>query len=166
MASDQEVEDSLAELYMKAELLASSEAEGEQLIDLAAILSDTSEPLQSESPQSEPSQSEPPQSEPSQSGPPSVLSSLTEKEKNGPISKRLRRSTSAVVSEKYTVEFSNNNSKRWDGKRIAVDSEWMAELYSNPAELCPGRMVELPFEGEDKSWKVVIISTPTSTGGK
>ena len=46
--------------------------------------------------------------------------------------------------EKYCVRYQNNSSKRWDGKMIWLDAEWLEELY-NPSELVPGLEVKLPW---------------------
>ena len=77
--------------------------------------------------------------------------------------KRPRRSvTNTAPANEYTVRFKGNCSKRWDGKDIVVDGEWLEELY-NKEELCPGRVIELPWEGKDgKSvgWRVVIVGIP------
>jgi hypothetical protein len=71
--------------------------------------------------------------------------------------------SSKQACKEYVVRFKGNQSARWDGKDIVVDGDWLEELYSK-AELCPGRIIQLPWEGKDgKSvdWKVMIVSVPT-----
>lgn len=60
----------------------------------------------------------------------------------------------------YIVRFKGNNSRRWDGKDIIFDGEWLEETYSKE-KLCPGRVLEIPYHG--KGWRVVIMSVPAST---
>lgn len=78
--------------------------------------------------------------------------------------KRLpRRRTKAKRSAEYAVKFSGNDSERWDGKVISIDAEWLEELYPK-AELGPGRIVELPWEGRDGKnvgWRAIIMEVPT-----
>ena len=74
---------------------------------------------------------------------------------------------SKQACKEYVLRFKGNQSVRWDGKEIVLDGDWLEELYDK-AELCPGRIVKLPWEGKNgKSvdWKVMIVSVPTSTEG-
>ena len=49
--------------------------------------------------------------------------------------------------KEYIGRFKGNNSKLWDGKDIVLDADWVEEIYSKE-ELCPGRIVKLPWEGK------------------
>lgn len=79
--------------------------------------------------------------------------------------KRLKfalRSSSAVEETKrrYFVRFEGNNSKKWDGRQIMFDdSEWLESMYSLE-DLCPGKVVELPYEEE--TWRAVMIDSTAS----
>lgn len=75
--------------------------------------------------------------------------------------RRTGKSKAKEIKE-YAVKFKGNNSEKWDGKVISVDAEWLEELYGKQ-ELCPGRIVELPWEGKDGTsvgWRVMIVSLP------
>ena len=78
--------------------------------------------------------------------------------------KRLKfalRSTSSVeeTERRYCVRFEGNRSKKWDGRQIMLESEWLESLYSRD-DLCPGKIVELPWEEKGAGcvkWKAVIV---------
>ena len=69
----------------------------------------------------------------------------------------------AKLGNKYCVRYLNNNSKRWDGREIWIDLEFMEALY-NPSMLIPGFEVSLPWKGKTKTtyWNAVIIDPTTS----
>ena len=75
--------------------------------------------------------------------------------------KRLGGRSQEAKCRDYVVRFKGNDSRQWDGKEITVDTEWLEDLYSK-SELCPGRVVELPWEknGQSIGWKGVIVSVP------
>ena len=56
------------------------------------------------------------------------------------------------------VKFTENNSKSWDGKVIAVEADWLEELYPNE-KLEVGKAVSLPWEskGQTRYWKAVVV---------
>ena len=63
--------------------------------------------------------------------------------------------------KKYCIRYTGNSSKRWDGKEIWVDGEWVEELY-NPSELTDGKQIRLPWKGKQGRityWEAVIVST-------
>ena len=58
----------------------------------------------------------------------------------------------------YLIEYNGNNSKRWDGKKIIVDGEWLRSLYSTE-ELVIGKELKLPWKakgGKVVEWKAVL----------
>lgn len=57
----------------------------------------------------------------------------------------------------YVLRFKGNNSKKWDNKDIVFDGQWLEDNYDK-MELCPGRVLNIPFNG--KGWRVVIVSVP------
>ena len=61
--------------------------------------------------------------------------------------------------KKYIVRFQGKNSKKWDGREISVDEEWLESLY-DPKELTGGKQLHLPWPekgGEEKYWNAVFI---------
>jgi hypothetical protein len=62
--------------------------------------------------------------------------------------------------EKYYFEFCDNNSKRWDGRQLVGEEEWLEGLYE-PDELVVGKRIELPFPVKGSSsvkyWSAVIV---------
>ncbi len=53
----------------------------------------------------------------------------------------------------------NNSSKRWDGKVIEVEADWLHSLYAEEA-VVPGKELVLPWPGKKgvvKSWNGVIV---------
>ncbi len=84
------------------------------------------------------------------------------------MQKRPRQPRGKVCSRaecmEYGVRFKGNNSSAWDGKKISVDAEWIEDIYDK-SELCPGRILELPYPGKDGKtiyWRVLIVSIPIS----
>ena len=64
-----------------------------------------------------------------------------------------------VTQNQYCVQFEDNNCKRWDGKKVWLDGEWIEELYQ-PPQLSPGSKIILPWPGRGghiKQWKATII---------
>ena len=62
---------------------------------------------------------------------------------------------------KYCVEFVENNSKKWDGKRVWLEGEWLSDLFAKD-ELVPGKRLSLPFpssrgSSETKDWNAILI---------
>ena len=65
----------------------------------------------------------------------------------------------SATSRKYTVRYQNNNSKRWDGKEIVLDGEWLETMYS-PHDLQPGKVLSLPWSGKngrEETWSAVVV---------
>ncbi len=72
--------------------------------------------------------------------------------------KRKRRSRPAARDAmEYLIEFKGNDSERWDGRSIAVEVDWVEELYGKDC-LWPGQIIKLPWE--DKKWRAVIRKIP------
>lgn len=65
--------------------------------------------------------------------------------------------SSALSTRKYCIRYENNNSKRWDGKRILLDGEWLESLYPGE-DLMPGKVVRLPWKkkGGVSYWNAVV----------
>ena len=67
-----------------------------------------------------------------------------------------QKSSSSPVSleppkRRCFAKFDGNGSKRWDGKEIEVQGEWLESLYS-PEELAPGNrlnLITMPWKGEE-----------------
>lgn len=57
------------------------------------------------------------------------------------------------------VKFIDNDSKQWDGKIIAVEADWIQDLYPEE-KLEKGKVVSLPWKhrGTTKYWKAVIVA--------
>ncbi len=65
---------------------------------------------------------------------------------------------------KYSVRYEGNNSKRWDGKEILIDGEWLEDLY-NPEDLVVGKEVLLPWAGKRGKvveWKGILVGPKSS----
>ena len=56
-----------------------------------------------------------------------------------------------MLSLSVSVRYQNNNSKRWDGREIWIDSEYMESLYTDPSMLVPGFEVLLPWKGKNST---------------
>ena len=65
----------------------------------------------------------------------------------------------------YSVQYTKNNSKRWDGRVIDVDADWLELLYKKE-ELVPGKEVQLPWQGKKSSsvqqWNAVVVDSEAS----
>lgn len=60
---------------------------------------------------------------------------------------------------KYCIKYEGNGSKRWDGKKITVNSETLESLYDTK-ELVVGKDVVIPWpttNGEVQNWKGVLV---------
>ena len=73
----------------------------------------------------------------------------------------------------YCVQYENNNSKRWDGKRVLIDGQWLHSVC-DMSEIHCGDKIKLPWtakKGKMQYWNVVVVdntameSTPESTKG-
>ena len=63
------------------------------------------------------------------------------------------------TQNQYCVQFEDNNCKKWDGKKVWLDGEWLEELYQ-PPQLSPGSKISLPWPGRGghiKQWKATVI---------
>ena len=64
-----------------------------------------------------------------------------------------------VNTTKYCVRYEGNGSKKWDGKMIWLDGEWLRSLYDH-SELVPGNKLSLPWMGKGGRmtyWSVVLV---------
>ena len=70
---------------------------------------------------------------------------------------------------RYLVQYENNGSKRWDGKVLSLEGEWLESLYQ-PNELVIGSKLKLPWSGKGgkiTNWNAVVVdpnSTTTAQG--
>ena len=70
--------------------------------------------------------------------------------------------------QQYIVRFDGNNSKRWDGKEVWLDTEVLDELYES-SELFHGADVIVPWKvkgGKISHWKGVFVDPEVSRQGK
>ena len=66
--------------------------------------------------------------------------------------------------QQYIVHFDGNNSKRWDGKEVWLDTEVLDELYES-SELFHGANVIVPWKGKGgkiSHWKGVFVDPEVS----
>ena len=66
---------------------------------------------------------------------------------------------------RYLVQY-ENNSKRWDGKLLSLEGEWLESLYQLN-ELSVGSKLKLPRSGKRGKvtyWNAVIVDPNTTTG--
>ena len=67
-------------------------------------------------------------------------------------------------SRKYSVRYEGNASKRWDGREILLDADWLETLYQ-PSQLVEGKVLSLPWRGKGGRivhWRAILIpSTPS-----
>ena len=64
-----------------------------------------------------------------------------------------------ATQNEYCVQFEDNNCKKWDGKKVWLDGEWLEELYQ-PPQLSPGSKICLPWPGKGghiKQWNATVI---------
>ena len=57
----------------------------------------------------------------------------------------------------YCIRYENNASKRWDGKELLVDKDWLDDLY--PEGIYPGKQLQLPWtgkKGKTVMWNAVV----------
>lgn len=70
--------------------------------------------------------------------------------------------SSPAAPPQYCVEFINNNSRKWDGKRVWLEGDWLSEMF-DVDELVPGKKITLPFpspnqSGKTKDWNAVVVN--------
>ena len=68
----------------------------------------------------------------------------------------------ARIENKYCVRYEGNNSKRWDGREIWVDTDYFEEFFE-PSVLVPGYEVVMPWQLKNSIayWKAVIVDPST-----
>ena len=62
-------------------------------------------------------------------------------------------------SKTYCVKYENNNSKRWDGKTVMIDGEWLHSVC-NMCEIHCGDKIKLPWtakKGKIQYWNAVFL---------
>ena len=66
---------------------------------------------------------------------------------------------------KYLVQYKNNGSKRWDGKVLYLEAEWLESLYQ-PNVLVIGSKLKLPWSGKGGKvtyWNAVVVDPDSTT---
>ena len=69
------------------------------------------------------------------------------------------RSSEGPLRTRYFIRFVGNNSKRWDGKEIELQREWVENLYTAD-ELHIGKKLNLPWPGKGGNvtyWNAVVV---------
>jgi len=67
-------------------------------------------------------------------------------------------------NKRYVIRFEGNNSKRWDGKEIWLESTVLDELY-DVTELVDGAKITVPFKGKGgkmSHWNAVFVDPATA----
>ena len=85
----------------------------------------------------------------------------------GPTPETIETVTPKAKRGKYIVRFEGNSSKRWDGKEIEVDGEWLAS-FCESSVIVPSTCLQLPWKGkggEIVQWNVVVVGAKKSLGG-
>ena len=70
-----------------------------------------------------------------------------------------RKKMTHTSERKYSIRYEGNNSKRWDGRIIKLDGEWLESLYERSV-LIEGKRVDQPWAlkgGAIQVWKGVIV---------
>ena len=63
------------------------------------------------------------------------------------------------------MQYKNNGSKRWDGKVLFLEGEWLETLYQ-PNELVIGSKLKLPWSGKGGKisyWNAVVVDLNSTT---
>ena len=69
--------------------------------------------------------------------------------------------SSLEPAQKYVLRYTGNHSKKWDGKEIILDRDYLQSLVEEESELVPGGNVKLPWTkrgGGKEVWNAVIVS--------
>ena len=85
-------------------------------------------------------------------------------------------SSPPAARSRIAIRFHNNNNRRWDGKVVDENLDWICSLY-NKEDLVPGKEVVLPYAkkgGMVQNWNAVIVDpkaekepkSTTSTKGR
>ena len=60
----------------------------------------------------------------------------------------------------YFVKYENNNSKRWDGKTVVIDGDWLQNVCGNNTEIWCGDKIKFPWtakKGKVQYWNAVVV---------
>ena len=66
------------------------------------------------------------------------------------------------------LRFEGNQSKRWDGKEVLIDYDWMKEQI-DATQLFLGNAINIPWPikgGETQIWKGVVVSVDGASMGQ
>jgi len=159
-------EKTIADLHLQAELLSGSDAELQvadhqpEPKELQGRDLDPKAPADDASPQSLISSAANPNPSTAKVIVKEALTTCTSTTRKS--TRRRSVSSNSKLCTEYIVRFKGNQSAKWDGKEIVVDGDWLQEMYPKE-ELCPGRIVQLPWEdkkGKNVDWRVMIVSVP------
>ena len=127
----------------------------------------------SEKPLMKPTNSEEPQMQPTNSEEPQKKTSFSNSEKPQLEPSNSEEQRTKLGGKSYCVQYENNNSKRWDGKRVLIDGQWLHSVC-DMSEIHCGDKIKLPWtakKGKVQYWNAVVVdntameSTPESTKG-
>lgn len=72
-----------------------------------------------------------------------------------------KSSTSTNQARNLCVRFEGNQSKRWDGKEVLIDYDWIKEIV-DVTKLVPGNTVTIPWPtakgGDIQNWRGVVVN--------
>ena len=102
-----------------------------------------------------------------------LLPTLKETSTKADISKRNRttkraKRSNTSDSKNICVRFEGNQSKRWDGKEVLIDYDWMKKQI-DATQLFPGSTINIPWPikgGETQIWKGVVVSVDGASMGQ
>ena len=127
----------------------------------------------SEKPLMKPTNSEEPQMQPTNSEGPQIKTSFSNSEKPQLEPSNSEEQQTKLGGKTYCIQYENNKSKRWDGKRVLIDGQWLHSVC-NISEIHCSDKIKLPWtakKGKVQYWNAVVVdntameSTPESTKG-
>ena len=127
----------------------------------------------SEKPLMKPTNSEEPQMQPTNSEEPQIKTSFSNSEKPQLEPSNSEEQRTKLGGKTYCIQYENNISKRWDGKRVLIDGQWLHSVC-DISEIHFSDKIKLPWtakKGKVQYWNAVVVdntameSTPESTKG-
>lgn len=80
--------------------------------------------------------------------------------KRNRANKRTKGGSTSDVARNLCVRFEGNQSKRWDGKEVLIDYDWIKEEV-DATQLLPGSTINIPWPikgGEIQNWKGIVVN--------
>ena len=127
----------------------------------------------SKEPLMKPTNSEQPQMQPTNSEEPQIKTSFSNCEKPQLEPSNSKEQRTKLGGKTYCIQYENNNSKRWDGKRVLINGQRLHSVC-DMSEIHCGDKIKLPWtakKGKVQYWNAVVVdntameSTPESTKG-